>query len=160
MFENVDEFLLCRPYVGIWALFVGRFDPYMIWSKNKNDSIRNQQVDPYTIRYDTIQNEKLFNSKWKMIWFVTKRDLKVKQKTNYLYRDMDGLASISIRSRDSTPNFQEICMNRHLVSVDATPVPVDKLRRDSVGDMKSAIFEKNDETTITKHSLYSPGESV
>ena len=23
MFENVDEFLLCRPYVGIWALIVG-----------------------------------------------------------------------------------------------------------------------------------------
>ena len=25
MLENVDEFLLCRPYVGIWALVVGRF---------------------------------------------------------------------------------------------------------------------------------------
>ena len=24
MFENVDEFLLCRPYVKIWALVIGR----------------------------------------------------------------------------------------------------------------------------------------
>ena len=35
MFENVDELLLCRPYVSIWALVVGR-----IYSKlpklNKN----------------------------------------------------------------------------------------------------------------------------
>ena len=26
VFSNVDEFLLCRPYVGIWALVVGRLD--------------------------------------------------------------------------------------------------------------------------------------
>ena len=26
MLENVDEFLLCRPYVGIWALVVRRLD--------------------------------------------------------------------------------------------------------------------------------------
>ena len=24
--QNVDEFLLCRPYVGIWAFVVGRID--------------------------------------------------------------------------------------------------------------------------------------
>ena len=24
MFKNVDEFLLCGPYVGIWSLVVGR----------------------------------------------------------------------------------------------------------------------------------------
>ena len=27
MLENVDEFLLCRTYVGIWALVLGRFFP-------------------------------------------------------------------------------------------------------------------------------------
>ena len=26
MLKNVDEFLLCRPYAGIWELVVGRFE--------------------------------------------------------------------------------------------------------------------------------------
>ena len=30
MFENVDEFLLCRLYFGILALVVGRFKNVMI----------------------------------------------------------------------------------------------------------------------------------
>ena len=25
MIENVDELLLCKPYIDIWALVVGRF---------------------------------------------------------------------------------------------------------------------------------------
>ena len=41
-----------------------------------------------------------------------------------------------------------------------TPVPVEKLRRVSVVYVRLAIFEKNNETTITKHSYYSPGASV
>ena len=31
MFENVDEFFICKLYVGIWALLVGRnFSPILI----------------------------------------------------------------------------------------------------------------------------------
>ena len=30
MFENIDEFLLCRPYVGIWELVVGRISQGLI----------------------------------------------------------------------------------------------------------------------------------
>ena len=34
MLENIDEFLPCRPYVGIWALVVGRVftrDLNIVW---------------------------------------------------------------------------------------------------------------------------------
>ena len=56
--------------------------------------------------------------------------------------------------------FQEIRPIRHLVSVAVTPVPVVKLRKASIGDAESVIFDESYETTITKHSLYSPGTSI
>ena len=31
MFENVDELSLCRPYVGIWALVVGRLNIFFLF---------------------------------------------------------------------------------------------------------------------------------
>ena len=35
MFENIYEFLLCIPYVGIWAFALGRIDLILIRPRGK-----------------------------------------------------------------------------------------------------------------------------
>ena len=62
-------------------------------------------------------------------------------------------AQLHLRSR-------EIWLTWNLVSVAVTPVRVAKLKCVSIGDVESAIFQKNHEMAITKHSLYSPGARI